>query len=253
MHQSRPRAGTSKGRAGLDDGAGLYQSIASGCRGVGNDIRSRERHLSQPLQSGHHLRQRAPHFVEYVRQQLEERYGPEVVYKGGLNVYTTLDPKIQTIVEQEATKQIAALQAKNVHSAAAVAVNPKNGEIYAMLGSVDFNDASIDGQVNVATRLRQPGSSIKPLNYLAAFEKGWTPATPIYDLVTSFPNGAQPPYIPKNYDDKEHGLVRPHCARQFLQHSRGQDPVFCRRARNDGYRPALWHYQFYDPVCTACP
>ncbi len=149
---------------------------------------------------------RAPHFVEFVRQELEAKYGPEFD-RAGLQVYTTLDPDIQTIVEQEARKQIAALQNKNVKSAAAVVMNPRNGEIYAMLGSVDFKNADIDGQVNVATRLRQPGSSIKPLNYLAALEKGWTPATPIYDLVTEFPNGAQPPYIPKNYDDKEHGLV----------------------------------------------
>lgn len=149
---------------------------------------------------------RAPHFVEYVRQELEAKYGPEFD-RAGYQVYTTLDPKMQTIVEEEARKQIEAIRSKNVKSAAAVVVNPKNGEIYAMLGSVDFNDTTIDGQVNVATRLRQPGSSIKPLNYLAAFEKGWTPATPIYDLVTEFPNGGQPPYVPKNYDDKEHGLV----------------------------------------------
>ncbi len=149
---------------------------------------------------------RAPHFVEYVRQQLQAKYGPEFD-RAGLQVYTTLDPQMQTIVEEEARKQIDALRAKNVNSAAAVAVNPANGEIYAMLGSVDFDDAAIDGQVNVATRLRQPGSSIKPFNYLAAMEKGWTPATPIYDLVTEFPNGSQPPYVPRNYDDKEHGLV----------------------------------------------
>lgn len=150
---------------------------------------------------------RAPHFVEYVRQELEEKYGPQTVYRGGLQVYTTLDPQIQTIVEQEARSQIAALQSKHVSSAAAVVVNPQNGEIYAMLGSVDFDDKAIDGQVNVATRLRQPGSSIKPLNYLAAFERGWTPATPLYDITTEFPNGLQPPYVPKNYDGKEHGLV----------------------------------------------
>lgn len=149
---------------------------------------------------------RAPHFVEYVRQELEAKYGPGFE-RAGLNVYTTLDPQMQTIVEEEARKQIEAIQAKNVKSAAAVVVNPANGEIYAMLGSVDFDNAEIDGQVNVATRLRQPGSSIKPFNYLAALEKGWTPATPIYDLVTPFPNGGQPPYVPKNYDDKEHGLV----------------------------------------------
>lgn len=149
---------------------------------------------------------RAPHFVEYVRQQLQEQYGNNAD-NAGWQVYTTLDPQVQSIIEQEASKQIAALKGKNVSSAAAVAMNPRNGEILGMLGSVDFYNADIDGQVNVATRLRQPGSSIKPITYLAAFEKGWTPATPIYDLTTEFPNGAQPPYVPKNYDGKEHGLV----------------------------------------------
>jgi len=149
---------------------------------------------------------RAPHFVEYVRQQLQADYGNNAD-SAGLQVYTTLDPQVQTIVEEEARKQIASLKNKNVNSAAAVAVNPRTGEILAMLGSVNFDDEKIDGQVNVATRLRQPGSSIKPITYLAAFEKGWTPATPLYDLTTEFPNGAQPPYAPKNYDDKEHGLV----------------------------------------------
>ena len=149
---------------------------------------------------------RAPHFVDYVREQLQARYGSSAD-NAGLHVYTTLDPQVQNIVEQEARKQIAALKNKNVNSAAAVAVNPRSGEILAMLGSVDFNDEKIDGQVNVATRLRQPGSSIKPITYVAAFEKGWTPATPLYDLTTEFPNGAQPPYVPKNYDGKEHGLV----------------------------------------------
>ncbi|RIK21056.1 MAG: hypothetical protein DCC52_14325, partial [Chloroflexi bacterium] len=149
---------------------------------------------------------RAPHFVEYVRQQLQETYGANAD-NAGLQVYTTLDPQVQDIIEQEARKQIAALKGKNVNSAAAVAMDPRSGQILGMLGSVDFNDEKIDGQVNVTTRLRQPGSSIKPLTYAAAFEKGWTPATPLYDLITEFPNGAQPPYIPKNYDDKEHGLV----------------------------------------------
>ncbi len=149
----------------------------------------------------------APHFVEYVRQQLEEKYGPDTVYKGGLQVYTTLDPTMQKIAEDEAKKQIAAIKKNNVTDAALVAANPQTGEIYAMLGSVDFFDKSIDGQVNVATSLRQPGSSIKPINYVTALEKGWTPATPILDISTPFPNGNQPPYVPVNYDRKEHGIV----------------------------------------------
>ena len=149
----------------------------------------------------------APHFVVYVRQQLEALYGPEVVYKGGLQVTTTLDMKLQKIAEDEARKQIAALDGKNVTNAALVTLNPKTGEILAMLGSVDFFDKKIDGQVNVAIRLRQPGSSIKPLTYIAAFQKGWTPATVITDIKTKFPIPGQPDYEPTNYDLREHGLV----------------------------------------------
>ncbi|MGE5140137.1 MAG: transglycosylase domain-containing protein, partial [Rudaea sp.] len=153
------------------------------------------------------LKMAAPHFVIYVLQQLEAQYGQEVVYKGGLQVYTTLDPTLQTIVQQEASKQITALRANNVKSAAVVATDPKTGAILAMIGSVNFNDKNIDGQVNVATSLRQPGSSIKPINYVTAFEKGWTPATPILDISTAFPNGGGAPYVPVNYDGKEHGIV----------------------------------------------
>lgn len=147
-----------------------------------------------------------PHFVEYAREQLELQYGPELVYRGGLQVYTSLDPQIQNIAEQEARKQIELIRSKNVRSAAVVVMNPQTGEIYAMVGSVDFYDAKIDGQVNVANRLRQPGSSIKPINYVTALEKGWTLATPILDTRIVFP-GYNEPYIPVNYDGKEHGLV----------------------------------------------
>ncbi len=150
---------------------------------------------------------RAPHFVVYVRELLEEQFGPEVVYKGGLQVTTTLDLKLQKIAEEEARKQIDSLRGKNVTNAALVALEPKTGEILAMLGSVDFFDKKIDGQVNVAVRLRQPGSSIKPITYIAAFQKGWTPATVIADVKTEFPIPGQPTYIPENYDQREHGLV----------------------------------------------
>ncbi len=149
----------------------------------------------------------APHFVAYVRELLEQQYGPEVVYKGGLQVTTTLDLKLQKIAEDEARKQIASLAGKNVTNAALVALDPKTGAILAMLGSVDFFDKKIDGQVNVAIRLRQPGSSIKPINYVAAFQKGWNPATVIPDVKTIFPIPGQPDYIPTNYDEREHGLV----------------------------------------------
>lgn len=151
---------------------------------------------------------RYPHFVNYVRAQLEKLYGPEVVYKGGLQVTTSIDPKLQTIAKEEAQKQINALSGKHVTNAAVVILDPHTGEILAMVGSVDFKNKAISGQVNIAEALRQPGSSIKPINYVTAFMHGLTPATPIYDLKTNFPDGNnKPPYVPLDYDRQERGLV----------------------------------------------
>lgn len=151
---------------------------------------------------------RAPHFVMYVREQLEQQFGPEVLYRSGLQVTTTLDPQLQAIAQEEARQQVAALQDKGVSNAAVVILNPQSGEILAMVGSVDFSNEAIDGQVNMALAARQPGSSIKPINYVTAFKNGWTPATPIYDFKTNFPDGnGRPPYVPVNYDGKDHGLV----------------------------------------------
>ncbi len=107
--------------------------------------------------------------MNYVRALLEKQFGPEVVYKGGLQVTTTFDPAIQAIAEEEARQQIATLKDKNVTNAAVVVMRPSSGEIYAMLGSVNFFDRSIDGEVNVADRLRQPGSSIKSINMVGSF------------------------------------------------------------------------------------
>jgi len=167
----------------------------------------------------------APHFVLYVRRKLEKLYGPELVYGGGLQVYTTLDLKLQRKVEAIARRHVQELKHRNVNNAAVVVIRPGTGEILAMMGSLDYNDADIDGQINMALALRQPGSAIKPLTYLAAFEMpplspdemkglpspvlppgGWNPATLLPDIQTEFPdpNG---PYVPKDYDDREHGLV----------------------------------------------
>jgi len=150
---------------------------------------------------------KAPHFVVYVVKLLEEKYGTEMVYRGGLRVQTTLDLQMQDIAQEVARERVAALTDSHVTNAAVVAIVPQTGEMRVMLGSIDFWDEEIDGQVNVALSLRQPGSSIKPVNYLAAFEEGWTPATLIMDVRTEFPNPPGPPYVPKNYDGKEHGPV----------------------------------------------
>ncbi len=150
----------------------------------------------------------APHFIMYVRQLLESRYGPDALYhEPGLKVVTTLDPRIQVIAEEEIARQVAALQDREASNGAAVVLDVRTGEILALVGSRDFNDEHISGQVNMALRPRQPGSAIKPLTYLAAFERGWTPATLIMDIPTEYPDGRGGMYRPTNYDGKFRGPV----------------------------------------------
>jgi 1A family penicillin-binding protein len=149
----------------------------------------------------------APHFVTWVQQLLEQKYGADVLYRSGLRVYTTLDSNMQAIAQEEAQAQLAKLKDQHATNAALVAIKPGTGEILAMLGSADFNNVDIDGQVNVALRPRQPGSSIKPVTYVTAFEKGWTPSTLLWDVQTEFRDALGRPYVPRNYDGKEHGPV----------------------------------------------
>lgn len=159
----------------------------------------------------------APHFVTYVQQQLIETYGENVVERGGLRVLTTLDWDKQQIAEkaiQDKGKEL--LEQGGANNAALVALDPKTGQILAMVGSRDFNDDSINGKFNVVTQARrQPGSSIKPIIYTAAFAKGYTPSTVLYDVVTPF-GTSNNPYIPQDYDLGERGPVT---MRQALQGS----------------------------------
>ncbi|GAB4495169.1 MAG: PBP1A family penicillin-binding protein [Anaerolineales bacterium] len=153
---------------------------------------------------------RYPHWVNYIRMDLESRFDPQQIYRSGFSVYTTLDPGLQDEAERIVTAQVNALADRNVQSGALVAVRPSTGEILAMVGSADFN--APQGQVNMTINPRQPGSSIKPLTFLAAFEKGWTPATLIWDVPTEFtpsglPNDPGPVYRPVNYDGNFHGPV----------------------------------------------
>jgi 1A family penicillin-binding protein len=157
----------------------------------------------QPLQ----FHVEAPHFVTWIQQILEQKYGADVLYRSGLRVTTTLDSRLQAIAQEEAQAQLAKLKDRNATNAALVALKPDTGEILAMLGSADFNDPSIAGQVNEALRLQQPGSSIKPITYVTAFEKGWTPATLIWDVTTEFKDALGRPYVPHDYDGKERGPV----------------------------------------------
>lgn len=150
----------------------------------------------------------APHFVMYVRKLLEDQLGPEAVYRGGLSVYTTLDLDLQQEAERLAREQIEKVKEQHkVHNAAVVVLDSQTGEILTMVGSLDYFDASIDGQVNVAISERQPGSSFKPFTYVTAFAQGYTPATMIMDVRTSFPDDPNPPYVPENHDRKFHGPV----------------------------------------------
>ncbi len=151
---------------------------------------------------------RAPHFVVYVRDLLEQRLGYDRTYRGGLRVYTTLDVGIQEAAEAAAHEHIETLRRSvRATDAAVVVLRPESGEILAMVGSPDYFDASISGQINMAVAERQPGSSFKPITYVTAFEKGYAPATMLLDVRTSFPDGNNPPYVPKNVDEKLSGPI----------------------------------------------
>jgi len=149
----------------------------------------------------------APHYVLYVRDLLEEKFGSEAVYGGGLQVVTAIDLEMQEKATELARKQVATLKEKhNAHNAAIVILDTKTAEIKAMVGSLDYFDKSIDGQVNMAISPRQPGSSFKPFTYATAFMQGLTPATMVMDVRTSFPDPPNPaPYVPENYSRNFHG------------------------------------------------
>lgn len=153
-----------------------------------------------------------PHWVNFIRAQLESQFDPQTIYRSGFKVYTTLDPELQTYAQTAVKQQVEQLAANDATDGALVAIKPATGEILAMVGSADFFNEAISGQVNMAVAPRQPGSSIKPLTYAAAFEKGWTPATLIWDVPSEFPPSGNPddtrePYEPVNYDGKFHGPV----------------------------------------------
>jgi len=162
----------------------------------------------------------APHFVFYVRRLLEQsdEYGPQFANRG-LSIYTTLDLDIQNMVQEKARERIQELEERNIHNAAVVVMQPNTGEVLAMVGSIDYNSTIptptkgekgnvLDGQVNVTTRDRQPGSALKPFTYLAAMEQGLTPATVLWDVPTEFPPFGPKAYKPQNYNGKWNGPLR---------------------------------------------
>lgn len=182
----------------------------------------------------------APHFVTWVLARLEEELGPEALHRGGLQVLTSLDLDLQRRAEAVLRRRLDELQRPapgkpdhRVSDAALVLLDPQSGQVLAMVGSADYHDASIDGAVNVALALRQPGSAFKPITYAAAFapprnapapppppDSGevsvgqvpipalpFTPATVLSDVPTSFLTREGEPYRPQNYDRRWHGPI----------------------------------------------
>ncbi|MFQ5399496.1 MAG: transglycosylase domain-containing protein [Anaerolineae bacterium] len=151
---------------------------------------------------------KAPHFVLYVQEALERRYGPDALVRGGWQVITSLDLNIQQMAEQAARARVAERAvAHDVSNAAVVVLKPATGEILAMVGSLNYFDDAIDGQVNVALQPRQPGSSIKPITYAAAMERGWSTADVLWDVPIELELGGGQTMRPVNYDGRYHGPV----------------------------------------------
>jgi len=153
-----------------------------------------------------------PHWVNYIITLLEEKYDDQTIYRSGFKVYTTLDPQLQIEADRIVAEQVASMVDNHATDGALVAIRPSTGEVLAMTGSADFYNDDIAGQINMALSPRQPGSSFKPLTYAAAFEKGWTASTLIWDVPSEFtpsgnPDDTREPYIPVNYDGKFHGPV----------------------------------------------
>jgi penicillin-binding protein 1C len=157
---------------------------------------------------------RAPHFVFYVRELLEEEFGQSALEQAGWRIITTLDADLEAKAEEVVKKN--ALQnekAFNAENASIVAVDPKTGDILTMAGSRDYFDKDIDGAYNIALAKRQPGSSFKPFVYAAAFLKGYTPDTVLFDVPTQFSTACSatslsdtpPCYAPSNFDNKFNG------------------------------------------------
>jgi penicillin-binding protein 1C len=149
-----------------------------------------------------------PHFVLYVQEELARRYGPDAFQQNGWQVTTTLDLSIQRLAEAAAREHVwARAAAHNVTNAAVVVLKPGTGEILAMVGSLDYFDQTIDGQFNMALVPRQPGSSFKPITYVAAMARGWTTGDVLWDVPIVLELGAGETMEPVNYDGAFHGPV----------------------------------------------
>lgn len=148
----------------------------------------------------------APHFVFYVKDQIEQQFGSSLIDQG-IKVKTTLSLAVQQKVELIVKDEIEKLKDAHVGNGAVVVLDSNTGEILAMVGSYDYNNPDY-GNFNAALGQRQPGSSIKPITYALALEKGYTAATMIMDTKTVFPNQGSEDYVPVNYDGKFRGPVQ---------------------------------------------
>lgn len=160
----------------------------------------------------------APHFVLYIKDYLDQKYGEQAVEEQGFKVTTTLDANLQVkaeeIVKRNALENGAKYHAEN---ASLIAIDPKTGQILVMVGSRNYFDKAIDGNFNIAFAKRQPGSTFKPFVYATAFEKGYRPDTVLFDAETEFStlcsvdgtplSAGAVCYHPQNYDGKFRGPI----------------------------------------------
>lgn len=168
----------------------------------------REQALKEPLVFREFTNNiQAPHFVLFVKDLLVQRYGQRKVEEGGLRVITTLNLPLQEFLQSAVATEAAKLENYNANNASALVTNPQTGEILGMVGSKNYFDTEIDGNVNVTLALRQPGSAIKPINYAVGLLNKYTAATPFVDQPICFPNPVGAPYCPVNYDGKWHGAL----------------------------------------------
>lgn len=153
---------------------------------------------------------KAPHFVQYIREQLVKLFGERMVADGNLTVTTTLDYKIQKEAEKIVREEIEKLKGLNVGNGSAIVLDPKTGAILSMVGSKDYFDTKAEGNFNASLSRRQPGSSLKPVTYATALEKGYTASSLLMDVSTEFPGETAgiPSYKPVNYDGKFRGPVQ---------------------------------------------
>jgi membrane carboxypeptidase/penicillin-binding protein len=149
----------------------------------------------------------APHFVFWIKDLLSQKYGADMVENGGLKITTTLDLDLQAQAQQIMSEEVDKAEKLGISNGAALMLDPTNGQVLAMIGSRDYMSTKTDGNFNVVTQaLRQPGSAIKPVTYLAAIKKGYTASSMVMDTPVTFPGtGGQPDYTPQNYNGKFNG------------------------------------------------